>query len=240
MVVRAVVSSRSLLSVGRQPSGRPLSLLRLERYSARLPPALLVDARDELLRGGAGPHPAHGWLLGLQADDRRYPRCLKLAAAVRHFAELEEGPAGFELSFLKYARGCVPVTDEGPLHEGLHLDTHPALSGARELHRVLVNLSTRPRRFRYAVVDRWALSERGVAYGRRQFEPLTLPADIPQCDAHIPGRTADTFHALRFLASAMPHVGINDESEQFLVSFESVVDLDECVQATAVRPRGLR
>jgi hypothetical protein len=61
-----------------------------------------------------------------------------------------------------------------------------------------------------------------VRYGRREFEPLTLAPEIETRVVHLPGRTATSLHALRFLASAVPHVGLNDPPEHFLVSFEAV------------------
>jgi hypothetical protein len=39
----------------------------------------------------------------------------------------------------------------------------------------------------------------------------------------LPGRTATTVHAPRFVASAVPHVGIDDPCGHFLVSFETLV-----------------
>jgi hypothetical protein len=83
-----------------------------------------------------------------------------------------------------------------PPDEPPHLDTHPDLTAGKALLRLLVNLSAHPRRFLYA-------DDRVLA---------------------IPGRTATTLHALRFLASAVPHVGINDLPEHFLLSFETIVD----------------
>jgi hypothetical protein len=61
-----------------------------------------------------------------------------------------------------------------------------------------------------------------VRYGRTEFEPLVLPADTATKVVEIPGRTATSLHALRFLASAVPHVGLNDPPEHFLASFEMV------------------
>jgi hypothetical protein len=86
-----------------------------------------------------------------------------------------------------------------PPDEPPHLDTHPELTEGRELRRLLVNLSEHPRRFVSLVDD-----QRSVVA--------------------IPGRTAGTVHALRFLASAVPHLGLNDPPEHFLLSYEEIID----------------
>ena len=125
----------------------------------------------------------------------------------------------FSLSFVKLAVGMPPTETEGPLYEGPHLDSHPALTDSTELLRLLVNLSEHPRRFLYAVTDRWDL---GVRSGRREFAPLALPPEVERRVVVIPGRTSTTVHALRFLASAVPHVGLNDPPEQFLLSLEAL------------------
>jgi hypothetical protein len=180
-------------------------LIVLERHRLALEPELLGRVRREL---------APGFLLGMQAYPGSHPASIELAERLRE--------PRFELSFYKLAVGDLPAADEGPLYEGLHLDSHPDLTPSRELLRVLVNLSAHPRRFRYAVADRWQLAERGVRIGRREFEPLELPGDVEQRVVEIPGRTETEVHALRFYASAVPHVGLNDQPEHFLVSFETL------------------
>jgi hypothetical protein len=127
------------------------------------------------------------------------------------------------------AEGDPPEADEGPFHERPHLDTHPELSGSLELLRLLVNLSAYPRRFLYAATDRWRLAEQGVRYGRRDFQPLELPPGTEERIVVLPGRTGTAVHALKFFASAVPHVGLNDPPDHFLASFEALAD-PRCVE----------
>jgi len=89
------------------------------------------------------------------------------------------------------------------------------------LTRLLVNLSRHPRHFLYWLDDRWRLTELGVNYGRREFRPLVLPEQTQLREVVLPGRTDHSVHGLRFLASAIPHVGLNDPPEHFLISFEA-------------------
>jgi hypothetical protein len=198
-------------------------LIALERHDDALDVERLPTVRDELLAGRAAGADGFrsGFLLGMQAGAASHPAALALADALRE--RIDAAP--FSLSFYKLAEGRPPAADEGPFYDGPHLDSHPQLTGSHELLRVLVNLSERPRRFAYAVTDRWELQARGVPTGREAFVPLHLPAGVATRIVEIPGREGATVHALRFLASAVPHVGHNDEPEHFLVSFETVVDL---------------
>lgn len=201
-------------------------LLARERHEIDLDEGLLARARRELLDGGAtGSAFRSGFLLGVQAERGTHPACIELADVLQAelLEELERAHRiEFALSFYKLALGAPPDADEGPFYEGCHLDTHPDLTDSSELLRLLVNLSIHPRRFLYAATDRWRLADGGVGYGRRDFEPLHLPAGTRTNVVEIPGRTAISVHALRFLASAVPHVGLNDPPEHFLVSFEAV------------------
>jgi hypothetical protein len=210
-------------------------LIALERHRVALEPAVVGRARRELLAASdPGSEFRLGFLLGLQAEGGTHPACLHLSRALREqtLGRLEEeADLSFSLSFLKLAVGMAPAAEEGPMYEGPHLDSHPGLEGSVELLRLLVNLSAHPRRFLYAATDRWRLAEEGVPHGRREFEALSLPATVETRTIAIPGRTATTVHALKFFASAVPHVGLNDPPEHFLASFEALADL------AAFRPR---
>lgn len=205
-------------------------LLVLERHALRLDETLVADVRGELLQDvDQSARFRAGFLLGVQADPRSHPSCLALALALRRelLAEFERtAQVEFRLSFFKLAEGRPPTATEGPFYEAPHLDTHPQLSRSTELLRLLVNLSHRPRRFLYVAADRWALAERGVSYGRRRFEQLVVPDDLERRVVLLPARTATTVHALKFFASALPHVGLNDEPEHFLLSFEALADIE--------------
>jgi hypothetical protein len=175
-------------------------LIVLERHAVGTDPALLARVREELA--------AAGHLLGLHADPAAHPACVGLAEALQRRLHAD----GFELSFYKLALGAPPP-------EPPHLDSHPELTGDAELLRLLVNLSPHPRRFLYAATDRWRLG----ADDRSEYAPLALPPGAERRVVAIPGRTPSTLHALRFLASAVPHVGLNDPPEHFLLSFDAVI-----------------
>lgn len=138
-----------------------------------------------------------------------------LVARVRHELIGAAGD-GFRSGYL-LAVGRPPSTEDGPFAEVPHLDSHPELTESTELLRLLVNLSRHPRRFLYALTDR-----RRLAHPRRTFQPLRLPPGVETRVGVLPGRTDTTLHALRFLASAVPHVGLNDPPEHFLLSFEAI------------------
>lgn len=208
---------------------KPISLLARERYDRSFDRGLLEQARRELLTDDRAPAGGFrcGFLLGVEADAASHPACLELAETVRSrlLADTERRhELEFRFSFYKLAEGVPPSADQGPLFEGPHLDSHPALTDSTELLRLLVNLSEYPRRFLYCCVDRSALSARGIPCGRQEFLPIQLPPRIETRVIEIPGRTDGSVHALRFLASAIPHVGLNDPPEHFLVSFEALSD----------------
>ncbi|HEX6753970.1 MAG TPA: hypothetical protein VF093_10350 [Solirubrobacterales bacterium] len=204
-------------------------LVALERHRLELDPGVLSTARHELLAGEeAGTDFRLGFLLGVEAEAGRHPACLRLSRKLQEqtLCPLEEADGiSFGLSFLKLAIGDPPAEREGPLYEGPHLDSHPGLTESVELLRLLLNLSVHPRRFLFATNDRWGLEAAGVPYGRREFAPLALPAGSETRVVGIPGRTETSVYGLKFLASVVPHVGLNDPPEHFLASFESLVDL---------------
>lgn len=213
-----------------------LPVIVLEEHGVDLEPGLLARARSELLECAPGDSGSFrsGFLLGVQADVATHPACVELAASLHEkmllHLELEHG-LEFALSFYKLAEGSPPRADEGPFYEGPHLDTHPALTESVELLRLLVNLSEYPRRFLYATSDRWTLAVQGVRYGRREFAMLELPPWTETRVVEIPGRTRTSVYALKFLASAIPHVGLNDQPEQFLMSFEALARHSSCARS---------
>jgi hypothetical protein len=209
-----------------------LPLIVRERYDLAIDPRLLGRTRRELL--GSSPHAdadesfRSGFLLGVQADPATHPACLELAGQLhRRMLDDLESQHGlqFALSFYKLAQGTPPKAGEGPFYEGPHLDTHPALTESVELLRLLVNLSSHPRRFLYTADDRWLLAQQGVRYGRREFQILALPPGTDTRVVVLPGRSETSVHALKFFASAIPHVGLNDPPEHFLVSFEALAEV---------------
>ena len=190
---------------------------------------LVSAARDELLeRGSAGPEGFRwGYLLGVEGETAdRLPASSGLAARLRDEAVAPEGRASgrdYSLSFLKVAAGRPPESSEGVHYDGFHLDTHPEVDGGGpELARLLFNLADAPRRFRYAATDRFELARRGYEVPRSDYQVVDLPADVETAVIEIPPRTADLVHALRFWASVVPHVGVEDERGHFLASYEAV------------------
>ena len=191
--------------------------------------ALIEGARRELL-ASRPPEGVHRWgfLLGVEEEARpNLPAASELDERLRANVigpiSTETGRA-YALSFLKTAEGPPPPASEGVHYDGFHLDTHPDLDGERgvELARVLINLSTEPRRFRFAAVDRRSLAARGVPVHRGDYQVVDLPGDVEVRTVEIPGRDEDRLHALRFWASVVPHVGADDERGHFLASYEAL------------------
>jgi hypothetical protein len=110
-------------------------------------------------------------------------------------------------------------------YDGYHLDTHRGVGPRVELLRVLVNLSARPRVFRFAAVDRYEMDERGCWLGRDDYSVTDLPADVEDRVLEIPGFDGQTVTYLTFWASVGPHVGIDTDAGYFLASFEALADL---------------
>ena len=92
----------------------------------------------------------------------------------------------------------------------------------RELARLLLNLAEVPRRFRYAHVDRFRLAELGCDVPRSDYQVVDLPSEVERSTIEIPPRRGERVHALRFWASVIPHVGVDDEHGHFLASYEAV------------------
>jgi hypothetical protein len=156
----------------------------------------------------------------------RLPAASMLAARVQEEAVGPEGRASgraYSLSFLKVADGRPPDATEGVHYDGFHLDTHPDVDGGgSELARLLLNLADSPRYLRYAEIDRFELARRGREVPRSDYQVVDLPAGVATRVIEIPPRSADRVHALRFWASVVPHVGVDDEHGHFLASYEAV------------------
>lgn len=130
----------------------------------------------------------------------------------------------YELSFFKAADGAPPLKAEGVHFDGFHLDTHPQVTGAddAELARVLINLAPTPRRFRYALTDRFELAGLGYGVPRSDYQVVALPAEIAVRLIEIPPAQPDRLFALAFWASVVPHVGVDGPEGYFLASYEAV------------------
>jgi hypothetical protein len=194
-------------------------------FPVRLPGGLAAEARAELLDHAAKPDGApfrFGYLLGVELD-----RLAQLPAVERLHRLLSEEVVepGYALSFFKTTVGAAPAVDEGVHFDGFHLDTHPEIRGDSdgvELARLLINLATTPRSFRYAAIDRFELARRGRAVPRSDYQVVELPPDVPVREIELPGLEADTVHALAFWASVVPHVGSDGPEGHFLASYEAV------------------
>lgn len=203
-------------------------LIVLVEHPARLCDQQVDAALGELFQRNAtaGSDFHSGYLLGVE-NPAPFPNTRELLSAIKNAviaSEARRWAAEFHFSFLKAHQGTPPEASEGVYYEGLHLDSHPALSDGIELLRVLVNLSRAPRHFRFADTDCFELARLGVPVGKRDFVQLNLPASLRTFDVEIPGRTNDRLCALRFWASVVPHVGINLPHGSCLASFEAPID----------------
>jgi hypothetical protein len=154
------------------------------------------------------------------------PAASALAQQLHDLAVAPEATASgrdYTLSFLKAAAGPPPEAAEGVHYEGFHLDTHPQVDGGGpELARLLINLARVPRLLRYAAIDRFELARRGRPVPRSDYQVVELPPQVETRVVEIPPRESERVHALRFWASVIPHVGIDDERGYFLASYEAV------------------
>jgi hypothetical protein len=199
--------------------------VRVVSLPVSLPPGLVEAAREELLDRGTPDRDAPfrwGYLLGVDGPEARsaLPHASRLDELLR---EQAAGPE-YSLSFLKTSRGAAPEASEGVHYDGFHLDTHPEIvddSGA-ELARVLINLAAERRTLRIAKTDRFELAARGLPIHRGDYQVVDLPDDIETTTIDIPPPENGSVHALQFLASVIPHVGVDNGAGHFLASYERV------------------
>jgi hypothetical protein len=203
---------------------------------------LLAAARGEVL-GRRDEHRARGvawgYLLGLEreATAAAFPAawelCDRLAAVAARVAP--HAGNGFRFSFCKGYAGPVIAEAAGVHHEGLHIDTHPEVAAGTDLLRVLLNVDTSARRFRYGDATRVELARAGLHADRARFEADHVAAHVPLHDVCIPGRRGTRLSGLLFWASVLPHVGITEAPGYFLYSFEAVAPTP-CDLDAAARP----
>jgi hypothetical protein len=210
-----------------------IPLLVLEELPFSVAGECIDAAHGELLRRadpGAGGDHRLGYLLGIEDPvDQKLPAAVELDRQVRaEFVEpiARETQRRYALSFLKTLEGAPPDALEGVLHAGYHLDTHPDITEEHgpELARILINLASTPRRFRFAQTDRFLLAEHGFPMHRGSYQVVELPRSVRESMIEIPGRTRESAFALRFWASVIPHVGIEDGRGHFLASYEAVAE----------------
>jgi hypothetical protein len=195
------------------------------RFPVDIRAGLAAQARAELLDRGGSPAEApfrFGYLLGVELE--ALPGLPAVARLERLLREHVVEP-GYALSFLKTTVGAAPDADEGVHFDGFHLDTHPEIrsdEAGLELARLLINLAPTPRAFRYAAIDRFELARRGVRVPRSDYQVVELPRDVPVELIEIPPLGRDAVHALAFLASVVPHVGVDGAGGHFLASYEAL------------------
>jgi hypothetical protein len=196
-----------------EPSGAPVAL----RFNCSLDEDEIAQATRELLRRVEGAPSSFGYVLGVEDAMSALPAVASIDAQLRHQID-----PTFDLSFVKIALAAPPQASEGVHYAGFHLDTHPAIQTEHgvELDRVLVNLGSMPRPVRFARTTRHDLAARGLPIHRGDYQVVDLPADVDVTTTVIPPRDADVVHGLNFLASVVPHVGVDDERGYFLASYE--------------------
>jgi hypothetical protein len=199
--------------------------MRIVSSPVDLPEGLVRAAHEELLDRGTPDREAPfrwGYLLGVDRPEMRaaLPNACRLDELLRDQAV----PPGHSLSFIKTSSGAAPEASEGVHYNGFHLDTHPEIvdDSGLELARVLINLAPEPRTLRIARTDRFALAARGLPVHRGDYQVVDLPGDVETATIDIPPLENGTAHALHFLASVVPHVGVDNGAGHFLASYEAV------------------
>jgi hypothetical protein len=169
-----------------------VDLAALERHGIKLPDGLVERALREVLGTGR----RQGSFSAGRIDDARDlpPAAAELDRLVR--TELidplgRRGRLRFRLSFLKAGDGDAPPDQAF---------APSAMDGAPSVFRVLLNLSEYPRR---------TLLWRGE------------DDDAPPAEVLIPSRRCGAVHALHYVASKVPHCGLNDALGYFLASYEA-------------------
>jgi hypothetical protein len=204
-------------------------MVELLELSISLEPAALASARAELLARNPGDESGFRWGYLLGVDNAAMSSVAALDTTLREaVAAYGSGlDRTYELSFFKAAAGAPPPRSEGVHFDGFHLDTHPEVTGEgdAELARVLINLATTPRRFRYALTDRFELARLGRGVARSDYQVVALPPEIEVRVIEIPPPQPDRVFALAFWASVIPHVGVDGPDGYFLASYEAVGEL---------------
>jgi len=220
--------------------GDGILLARFTLAADAIEEALLAAAKREVL-GRRDEHRARGvswgYLLGLEraATVAAFPAAWQLCDHLAAVAARVAPDAGFRFSFCKGYAGPVLAEAAGVHYEGLHVDTHPDVAAGTDLLRVLVNVDTSARRFRYGDATRVELSRAGLYADRTRFEADHVAAHVPLRDVHIPARRGTQLSGLLFWASVLPHVGITEAPGYFLYSFEAVAPTP-CDLDAAARP----
>jgi hypothetical protein len=205
--------------------------MRLHFFHLGLDESVLGRARAQLLDRVTPDRDASfrwGYLLGDEgAPGAEMPAVAQLVRALDDVVvEAMEADTGrrYERSVIKAAVGPPPPAHEGVQLTGFRLDTQPAITVDPELElaRVLLNLGPAPHRIRYAAIDRFQLTERGMSLPRSDYQVVDLPPDVGIELIEIPPLEEGRLHALAFWASVVPHVGIDGEEGHFLASYEAV------------------
>ena len=209
--------------------------MRLHFFRLGLDQAVLGRAREQLLDRVTPDREAPfrwGYLLGDEgAPGAEMPAVAQLVRALDDVVvEAMEAETGrrYERSVIKAAVGPPPPAREGVRLTGFRLDTQPAITvdPGLELARVLLNLAPAPHRMRYAAIDRFQLTERGMSLPRSDYQVVDLPRGVERRTIEIPAYRGGTAFGLRFWPSVVPHTGIDAETGHFLASYEAVVEYD--------------
>jgi hypothetical protein len=184
----------------------------------------ITNRRRELIDHGV----TWGFLLGVERDTTRdafpaaWTLCDRLQNDIAQAIDADRR-IDFRFSFCKGYSGPAISEAEGVHYEGLHIDTHPDLADGTDLLRILINVDSCERRFRFGDVTRRELAAMNLYEGRDSFRADHVQQHVMLDEVAIPGRRGTLVSFLLFWASVIPHVGITEPPGYFLYSFEALV-----------------
>ena len=168
-----------------------IQLVALEHHAITLPDGIVERALHEIL--GRGPS-AGGYSTGRVDGARDLPPA---AAELDRILRAELIRSLGARQGLRFALAFMKAGDGDAPPEATFAPA--TMAAVPHVFRVLVNLSEYPRR-----VLLWDGS-----------------GDAPADELVVPGRRCGAVHALHYVASEVPHCGVNDALGHFLVSYEA-------------------
>ncbi|MBI3334197.1 hypothetical protein HYZ97_01815 [Candidatus Pacearchaeota archaeon] len=149
-----------------------------------------------------------------EKESEKYPQTIALARQISVLI----GEDIRQCAFIRLCGGR-PETEFG----GLHLDTRSKAAeeeGAkRDILRILVNLHKKPRKLRYCPLEAEELRKKDIKVSTHKYTVVTLPDTVKTEIIEIPPLTDNSVYVLKFIATRILHVGVNDEHGHFIASF---------------------